>query len=159
MKALVTGGAGFIGSHLVDSLLSKGHEVVVLDNFSTGTRKNLENALKSHPDSLTILEGDIQNFSDCARAATGADKIFHFAAANPTVFHKTANIYATNVTGTVKVRLYRGTCTVIGRKSPKSLFRKEYATFEKDTVYRQADAEGFIRLNALRLKINRLAKQ
>ena len=58
-----------------------------------------------------------------------------------------------NVTGTVRLKLYKGNCTVVGRKSPKSLYSPEYATFEKDTVYNQKDAEGFIKLNALRLKL------
>jgi argininosuccinate synthase len=58
-----------------------------------------------------------------------------------------------DVTGTVRVKLYKGTCTVIGRKSPRSLYRLDMATFEEDDVYRQKDAEGFIRLNALRLAI------
>lgn len=61
-----------------------------------------------------------------------------------------------NVTGTIRLKLYKGNCTVIGRKSPRSLFRKDVATFEKDTVYNQKDAEGFIRLNALRLKLQRM---
>lgn len=58
-----------------------------------------------------------------------------------------------NVTGTVRLKLYKGTYTVVGRKSPVSLYKPAYATFEKDTVYNQKDAEGFIRLNALRLKL------
>jgi argininosuccinate synthase len=59
-----------------------------------------------------------------------------------------------NVNGTVKLRLYKGTCTVVGRKSLKSLYHQNIATFEDDKeAYRQNDAEGFIRLNALRLKI------
>lgn len=58
-----------------------------------------------------------------------------------------------DVTGTVRVKLYKGTCTVVGRKSPRSLYRLDMATFEEDDVYRQKDAEGFIRLNALRLAI------
>ena len=62
----------------------------------------------------------------------------------------------TAVTGLVRLKLYKGNCTVVGRKSPKSLFHKDYATFEKDAVYNQQDAEGFIRLNALRLKLRRL---
>ncbi len=57
------------------------------------------------------------------------------------------------VTGTVRLKFYKGNCTVVGRRSPNSLFRQAYATFEKDTVYNQRDAEGFIRLNALRLKL------
>ncbi len=61
-----------------------------------------------------------------------------------------------DVTGTVRLKLYKGNCIVVGRKSPRSLFHKDYATFEKDTVFNQKDAEGFIKLNALRLKIRRL---
>jgi argininosuccinate synthase len=62
------------------------------------------------------------------------------------------------VTGTVRLKLYKGNCIVVGRKSPKSLFHKDYATFEQDTVYNQKDAEGFIKLNALRLKLRRLTQ-
>ncbi len=60
------------------------------------------------------------------------------------------------VTGAVRLRLYKGNATVIGRRSPRSLYRPDFATFEADAVYRQRDAEGFIRLNALRLKIRGL---
>jgi argininosuccinate synthase len=61
-----------------------------------------------------------------------------------------------DVTGTVRLKLYKGTVTVAGRKSPRSLYRTDFATFEADRVYRQKDAEGFINLNALRLKIRAL---
>ena len=61
-----------------------------------------------------------------------------------------------NVTGTVRLKLYKGNCTVCGRKSPYSLYSGSYATFEEDSVYNQKDAEGFIRLNALRLKVRNL---
>lgn len=57
------------------------------------------------------------------------------------------------VTGTARVKLYKGSVQVVGRKAPRSLYRTDIATFEDDTVYDQGDAEGFIRLNALRLKI------
>jgi argininosuccinate synthase len=57
------------------------------------------------------------------------------------------------VTGTARLKLYKGTATVAGRKSPHSLYRPDLATFEAGGAYRQADATGFIRLNALRLKI------
>jgi argininosuccinate synthase len=63
---------------------------------------------------------------------------------------------AQDVTGTVRLRLYKGNVTVAGRRSPRSLYRTDFATFEADTVYRQRDAEGFINLNALRLKIRSL---
>jgi argininosuccinate synthase len=58
-----------------------------------------------------------------------------------------------DVSGTVRVKLYKGSCTVVGRKSDRSLYRLDLATFEEDESYRQKDAEGFIRLNALRLAI------
>jgi len=61
-----------------------------------------------------------------------------------------------DVTGTVRVKLYKGSITVAGRRSPRSLYRSDFATFEADQVYRQRDAEGFINLNALRLKIRAL---
>src|SRR5439155_245499 len=63
---------------------------------------------------------------------------------------------AQDVTGTVRLKLYKGNVTVAGRRSPRSLYRTDFATFEADTVYRQRDAEGFINLNALRLKIRSL---
>ncbi len=59
-----------------------------------------------------------------------------------------------NVTGAVRLKLYKGNCQVVGRKSPESLYQPELATFEAEKVYNQRDAEGFIKLNALRLKIN-----
>jgi argininosuccinate synthase len=61
-----------------------------------------------------------------------------------------------DVTGTVRLRLYKGNVTVAGRRSPRSLYRQDVVTFEADSVYRQKDAEGFIRLNALRLRIRAL---
>jgi argininosuccinate synthase len=64
-----------------------------------------------------------------------------------------------DVTGTARVKLYKGTCTLTGRKSKQSLYRLDIATFEEDEVYNQKDAEGFIRLNALRLKIRAQRKK
>jgi len=64
-----------------------------------------------------------------------------------------------HVSGTVRVKLFKGSATVVGRKSDASLYDEDHATFEHDTVYDQRDAEGFIRLNALRLKLlNRRAR-
>jgi argininosuccinate synthase len=63
-----------------------------------------------------------------------------------------------DVTGSVRLKLYKGNCTVIGRKSEKSLYHGAFATFEKDAVYDQKDAEGFIRLNALRLRIRKMMR-
>ncbi len=64
-----------------------------------------------------------------------------------------------NVTGTARIKLYKGNCITVGRKSEQSLFNPEYATFEGEDVYNQADAGGFIRLNALRLKIATIMKR
>jgi argininosuccinate synthase len=64
-----------------------------------------------------------------------------------------------NVTGTARLKLYKGNCDVVGRKSPVSLYDPDFATFEAEQVYQQADATGFIRLNALRLRIRALAQQ
>lgn len=64
-----------------------------------------------------------------------------------------------NVTGSVRLKLYKGSCSVVGRQSPYSLYRPDFATFEEDSVYQQADATGFIRLNALRLRIRAMAKE
>jgi argininosuccinate synthase len=64
-----------------------------------------------------------------------------------------------DVTGHVRLKLYKGNVTVVGRRSPRSLYRQDVVTFEADSVYRQKDAEGFIRLNALRLRIRALRDQ
>jgi argininosuccinate synthase len=63
-----------------------------------------------------------------------------------------------NVTGTARIKLYKGNCMVVGRKSPYSLYSEAFATFEKDEVYNQKDAIGFIRLNGLRLRIQKMMK-
>jgi argininosuccinate synthase len=62
------------------------------------------------------------------------------------------------VNGIARLKLYKGNCLAVGRKSPNSLYRPDFATFEEDRVYDQRDAEGFIRLNALRLRIQSLLK-
>jgi len=61
-----------------------------------------------------------------------------------------------DVTGTARLKLYKGNCYVAGRKSPRSLYNPELATFEKEAVYNQKDAEGFIKINALRLKLGKM---
>ena len=75
-RALVTGGAGFIGSHLVDALLAYGCEVVVLDNLSTGHLKNIEHVSKK----IDFREGDIRDLNTMQKSAIGCDVIFHLAA-------------------------------------------------------------------------------
>ncbi len=70
----------------------------------------------------------------------------------------TDDIQAT-VSGTARVKLYKGSCTIAGRKSENSLYLKDFATFDKDAVYDQKDAGGFIKLNALRLRIRAMQKR
>jgi len=77
-KLLITGGAGFIGSNLVDHFLQQGHTVICLDNFSTGKRENLAEAM-TNP-AFTLLEGDIRNLADCRKAVEGCDYVLHQAA-------------------------------------------------------------------------------
>lgn len=77
-KVLVTGGAGFIGSNLCEVLLEQGNQVVCLDNFMTGHRKNIEPFLSDQ--NFTLIEGDIRNFEDCQRAVEGCDYVLHQAA-------------------------------------------------------------------------------
>jgi argininosuccinate synthase len=63
-----------------------------------------------------------------------------------------------NVTGTVRVKLYKGNCAIVGRKSPYSLYHPALATFEAEDIYNQKDAEGFIKINSLRLKLGKLRR-
>lgn len=74
---LVTGGAGFIGSHLVDALVAGGHRVTVLDDFSTGSRDNLAGAMKSGH--MRLIEGSILSAEAVAEAMQGVDVVFHLA--------------------------------------------------------------------------------
>lgn len=78
MRALVTGGAGFIGSHIVEALLLHGWEVTVLDDFSFGTRQNLTTVLQNKQ--LRLIDGNILNRETVAAALNGVDTIFHEAA-------------------------------------------------------------------------------
>lgn len=75
---LITGGAGFIGSNLIESMLKSGNHVVCLDNFSTGKRENIETFM-SNPEFL-LIEGDIRNYADCEKSVKGIDYVFHQAA-------------------------------------------------------------------------------
>lgn len=76
MKVLVTGGGGFIGSHIVDMALNSGYEVNILDNFSTGRRQNIEH-IKNH---VNLYEGDLRSYHTVHEAVRGCEVIFHLGA-------------------------------------------------------------------------------
>jgi UDP-glucose 4-epimerase len=100
-KALVTGGAGFIGSNLVRALLARGDEVRVLDNFSTGYRRNLE------PLDVELVEGDLRSYERVAAAVNGVEVVFHQGAlpSVPRSIQDPLTSSAVNVEGTLNVLL------------------------------------------------------
>jgi len=85
VRILATGGAGFIGSHLVDRLVAEGHQVRVIDNLSSGRLENL-----AHRRDVEVIIGDLKNPQDVQKAVRGVDAVFHFAA-NPEVRVSTTN--------------------------------------------------------------------
>ncbi|MBT5420389.1 MAG: SDR family NAD(P)-dependent oxidoreductase, partial [Candidatus Cloacimonetes bacterium] len=102
-KALVTGGCGFIGSHIVEQLLQEGYDVKVIDNFSTGRKANL--AFLEPNKTLEIIEADIRNFDSIAPHFNDIDFVFHMAALADIVpsIEAPDAYYSTNVTGTFNV--------------------------------------------------------
>jgi nucleoside-diphosphate-sugar epimerase len=102
MKVLVTGGAGFIGSHLVERLLHDGFEVRVLDNFSTGRRENILDL-----SDVELVEGDMQSYERAHTAVQGCEVVFHQAAlpSVPRSIQDPLTTNAANVTGTLNVLL------------------------------------------------------
>lgn len=103
VKVLVTGGAGFIGSHLALALLERGYSVRILDNFATGRRSNLH----ALDDDVEVIEGDIQSYERVNRAVTGCDVVLHQAAlpSVPRSIQDPLTSNATNVVGTLNVLL------------------------------------------------------
>src|SRR3954451_9695356 len=101
MNVLVTGGAGFIGSNLVRALLERGDEVRVLDNFSTGSRRNLEDV------EVDVVEGELRSYERVHNAVRGVEVVFHLGALGsvPRSVQDPLTTSAVNVEGTLNVLL------------------------------------------------------
>jgi UDP-glucose 4-epimerase len=102
MNILITGGAGFIGSHTADAVLAAGHRVRVLDDLSSGDRANLAN-LANLAKSVEFIEGDVTNAATVAAAVTGCDAMIHLAAlvSVPQSLREPVRTHHVNTTGTV----------------------------------------------------------
>jgi UDP-glucose 4-epimerase len=126
MRVLVTGGAGFIGSHLADALIARGDQVVALDNFSTGSTSNIKHIIKD----FEIIDGDIRNSELINDTIKDVDLIFHMAAALGvnTILESPLESISTNITGsevvlnaaaTHKKRILIASTSEIYGKNPK----------------------------------------
>ena len=106
MNFLITGGAGFIGGHLTEKLLANGHNVIVIDNYSTGSERNLENVKKHR--NLTVVEGDILHYPQLEKLIEESDVVYHLAAAVGVelVVHDPVRTIRTNVEGSARVLEY-----------------------------------------------------
>ncbi len=152
MKVLVTGGAGFIGSHIVDTVLSNGHSVKVLDNLYSGNFENIER----HEDdsSFRFIEGDIRNEDDVEEALTEVDAVFHEAAItsvpvsveNPELTREvnvggTANLLEESLAGDVDRFVFASSCAVYGE--PEDLPLTESSPVDPESPYAESklDAE------------------
>ncbi len=133
-RYLVTGGAGFIGSHIAERLLEEGHGVRILDNFSTGRRENIEPFARRFGDGIEILEGDVAELEDCRRAVDGIGYLIHQAAlasvprslADPVATHRanatgTLNLLVAAREAGIRRFVYAGSSSVYGdsEKLPK----------------------------------------
>jgi UDP-glucose 4-epimerase len=101
VRALVTGGAGFIGSHIAQRLVETGHEVVVLDNFFTGSRANLAPIA----DAVRLVEGDVRDLATVEACAAGCEVVFHEAAivSVPFSVERPQDSHDVNIQGTLNV--------------------------------------------------------
>jgi len=124
-RTLITGGAGFIGSHIMDRLLKEGYEVVILDNFSSGRVKNIQRHLSSQR--LHLVRGDVRNSEDVKKAVKDVDVVFHLAAIvnvplsieNPLLVNDvniegTLNLLEASVKENIQRFIYVSTCAVYG---------------------------------------------
>ena len=101
MKSIVTGGAGFVGSHLVNKLLGMNHKIIVLDNFSTGRRENLSHIKKK----IKLINCDISKKGNWTKDFKNADWVFHFAGLADIIpsIQNPEEYFKSNVNGTLNV--------------------------------------------------------
>lgn len=149
-SVLVTGGAGFIGSHLVDALVQTGYQVVVLDNFRNGQRSNLASSEESGR--VKVIHGDITDATTCDRAMRGISVVFHLACLgvrhslhNPIENHQvnalgTLNLLIAAQKAGVRRFLYMSTSEVYGA-SPEFPLTEQAATWPT-TVYGSSKLAG-----------------
>lgn len=134
MNVLVTGGAGFVGSHIVDELIRKGYEVTIYDNASTGKKENINPA-------ANIVLGDVNNFAKLKQYCSNADFIFHLAAETNVIpsFENCREYIDTNIQGTVNVInackktcvqkiIYASSASVYGNAKPLPL-KENYSKY------------------------------
>jgi UDP-glucose 4-epimerase len=120
MHALVTGGAGFIGSHLTEALLARGHDVAVLDDFSTGRVENLQ-AIQAHP-RFTLHVGSVRDEALVEKLVCEADVVYHLAAAVGVrlILDRPVDTIETNIVGTelvLRAAAHRDTRVVLASTS------------------------------------------
>jgi len=151
MKALVTGGAGFIGSHLVDSLVERGYTIRVIDNLSTGKLSKIASLLKSK--NVDFIEGDIRDSETAKKCIHGIDAVYHLAATTSVPFSlKNPELtYDTNVTGTLNLLtqcaeqkvskfIFSSSCAVYGE--PMNLPINEKHPTNPISPYAESKLEG-----------------
>ncbi len=153
MRVVVTGGAGFLGSHLVDKLLELGYSVVVIDNLSSGSLDNIKHNMGSP--NFSFIRGDLREAGSWVEAFRGAQAVFHMAA-NPEVRHSVVeplDHYHQNVTATVNVLeasrthgvkyfVYASSSTVYG--DPRIIPTPEDHPLEPISIYGATKAAGEI---------------
>lgn len=147
MHALVTGGAGFIGSHLCEALLEQGFTITIFDNFSSGSKQNISQLLKNKPKEASLHKGDCTNPESVRKSLRNVDILFHFAA-NPEVRLELCdpvmcfqqNVYATHVLletikkSQVETIVFASTSTVYGEAKVMPT-PEDYSPLEPISIY------------------------
>src|SRR5690625_5663821 len=152
MKALITGGAGFIGSHLADYLLEKGYSVTALDNLSTGSKKNIGHLLKNK--NFKLVDGDILDETLVKKLVSEVEEVYHLAAALgvKNIMEKPLESLITNIKGTEivleavankKVKTFiASTSEVYGKQTGVLLTEDSDRVYGSTTTKRWSYADG-----------------